>query len=130
MEKALLKPLKILFFVDGTAPTPDDFNAARSINGATVVFRNAKCVPADATALEDCDGVAGKVPAVYAAKYPAAEDALQARAEKIAAQSAKIGDSPAPKPPAKAKTDPPPTKAPAPASAPPAPPAAGWKPNA
>lgn len=88
-----MKPAKILYFVDGVAPTGEDITAAAAINGQ-VCFRNARAVPADGC-LEECDGVAGKVPAPYA-KLPTAEQAVEKRAAKIAAMAAKVGDSPAP----------------------------------
>lgn len=113
-----MKPLKILFFVNGPAPSAENYAEAATIS-ANVCFRNARCVPADATGLEECDGVTGAVPPVYAAKFPTAEDALEARAEKIKALAEKVGDEAAPKKTA-AKAD---DKAPAkePASAPAAP---------
>ena len=113
-----MKPAKILFFVDGVAPTPEDYEAASKLT-AQVVFRNARAVPAEG-ALEECDGVAGHVPAPYA-ELPAAEEAIKAHAAKLAALAKKVGDAPAPKAPA--------PKAPAkPANAPAAAPA--WTPNA
>lgn len=95
-----MKALKLLFFVNGPAPTAEQIVEAEALSG-NVAFRNALAVPAENHALEDCDGVAGEVPAIYSAKYPTAEDAIEARAAKIAALSAKVGDEPAPKPPAK-----------------------------
>lgn len=89
------KPLRILFFVDGMAPTPADIKAASAIN-AQVMFRNARAVPADGC-LEDCDGVAGDhVPPRYVEAFPSAELAIQARAEELAKLSELVGDSPAP----------------------------------
>lgn len=94
-----MKPAKILYFVEGVAPTPEDFEAASKMT-AQVVFRNAQAVPAEG-ALEECDGVAGAVPAPYA-ELPNAEEAIAAQAEKILALTKKVGDEPAPKAPAKA----------------------------
>ena len=93
-----MKPAKILFFVDGVAPTPEDYEAASKLT-AQVVFRNATVVPPEG-ALEECDGVAGAVPEAYA-KLPTAEEAVKAHAEKLAKLAKKVGDSPAPKAPAK-----------------------------
>lgn len=107
-----MKPAKILFFVKGVSPTPEDFEEASKLQ-AQVVFRNAQAVPAEGT-LEECDGVAGHVPAPYA-ELPEAEEAIKAHAAKLAALAKKVGDSPAPKAPAK------------PANAPAAPPAAAGK---
>ena len=124
-----MKPAKILFFVDGVAPTPEDYEAASKLT-AQVVFRNARAVPSEG-ALEECDGVAGKVPPTYAEAYPEADEAIKAHAAKLAALAKKVGDSPAPKAPAK------PANAPAAAAkgqapAQPAKPAAApaWTPNA
>lgn len=112
-----MKPAKILFFVKGVSPTPEDFEEASKLQ-AQVVFRNVQAVPAEGT-LEECDGVAGHIPAPYA-ELPKAEEAIKAHAAKLAALAKKVGDSPAPKAPA--------PKAPAkPANAPAAP---AWTPNA
>ena len=92
-----MKPAKILFFVQGVAPTAEDFEAASKLT-AQVVFRNAQAVPAEG-ALEECDGVAGAVPAPYA-ELPTAEEAIAKKAEEIAALAKKVGDEPAPKAPA------------------------------
>ena len=86
-----MKPAKILFFVQGVSPTPEDFEEASKLK-AQVVFRNARAVPAEG-ALEECDGVAGHVPAHYA-ELPAAEEAIKAHAAKLAALAKKVGDAP------------------------------------
>ena len=123
-----MKPAKILYFVDGVSPTPEDFEAASKMQ-AQVVFRNARAVPPEG-ALEECDGVAGCIPGPYG-ELPTAEEAIKAHAAKLAALAKKVGDSPAPKAPAK------PANAPAAATKPQAPaqpakPAAApaWTPNA
>ena len=123
-----MKPAKILYFVDGVSPTPEDFEAASKMQ-AQVVFRNARAVPPEG-ALEECDGVAGHVPAPYA-ELPAAEEAIKAHAAKLAALAKKVGDSPAPKAPAK-PANAPATAAKAQAPAQPAKPASApaWTPNA
>lgn len=127
-----MKPLKILFFTNGPAPTAEQLAEANKLNGH-ICFRNAKYVPAEPHALEDCDGVAGDVPAIYSAKYPDAVSAIEAREEKIAELSASVGDSPAPRKPkggkdaTKDETAPKPQDTPAPTH--PAQgqaPAAGW----
>lgn len=84
--------------MQGVSPTPEDFEEASKLK-ALVVFRNASAVPAEG-ALEECDGVAGHVPAPYA-ELPAAEEAIKAHAAKLAALAKKVGDAPAPKAPAK-----------------------------
>ena len=94
-----MKPAKILFFVDGVAPTPEDYEAASKLT-AQVVFRNARAVPSEGT-LEECDGVAGCVPGPYA-ELPTAEEAIKAHAAELAELAKKVGDAPAPKAPAKA----------------------------
>ena len=123
-----MKPAKILFFVDGVAPTPEDYEAASKLT-AQVVFRNARAVPPEG-ALEECDGVAGHVPAPYA-ELPTAEEAIEAHAAKLAALADKVGDAPAPKAPAK-PANAPATAAKAQAPAQPAKPASApaWTPNA
>lgn len=88
------KPVKVLYFVDGTAPTPEDLIAAGALN-AQVCFRNARAVPAEGC-LEDCDGVAGCAPLRYSDAYPSAEAAIEKRAAELAALASKVGDSPAP----------------------------------
>ena len=93
-----MKPAKILFFVQGVAPTAEDFEAASKLT-AQVVFRNAQAVPAEG-ALEECDGVAGAIPPTYA-ELPTAEEAIKTVSEKLAALAKKVGDEPAPKAPAK-----------------------------
>ena len=127
-----MKPLKILFFTNGPAPTAEQLAEANKLNGH-ICFRNAKYVPAEPHALEDCDGVAGDVPAIYSAKYPDAVSAIEAREEKIAELSASVGDSPAPRKPkdaAKDATAPKPQDTPAPkAPAQGQAPAAGWQPQ-
>ena len=114
-----MKPAKILFFVEGCSPSVEDFEAAAKIT-AQVVFRNATVVPPEG-ALEECDGVAGKVPPTYAEAYPEADEAIKAHAAKLAKLAKKVGDSPAPKAPAK------PANAPATAAKAQAP---AWTPNA
>ena len=124
-----MKPAKILYFVDGVSPTPEDFEAASKMQ-AQVVFRNARAVPPEG-ALEECDGVAGEVPPTYAESYPTAEEAIEAHAAKLAALAEKVGDAPAPKAPAK-PANAPATAAKAQAPAQPAKPASApaWTPNA
>ena len=127
-----MKPHKILFFTNGPAPTAEQLAEASKLSGH-ICFRNAKYVPDEPHALEDCDGVAGDVPAIYSAEYPDAVSAIEARDEKIAELSASVGDSPAPRKPkdaAKGAVAPKPQDTPAPT--PPAQgqaPAAGWQPQ-
>ena len=125
-----MKPLKILFFTNGPAPTAEQLAEANKLSG-NICFRNAKYVPAEPHGLEDCDGVAGDVPAIYSAQYPDAVSAIEAREEKIAELSASVGDSPAPRKP-KGDKDAKDAAKDAPAPTPPAQgqaPAAGWQPQ-
>ncbi len=123
-----MKPAKILYFVDGVSPTPEEFEAASKMQ-AQVVFRNARAVPPEG-ALEECDGVAGCIPGPYG-ELPTAEEAIKAHAAKLAALAKKVGDAPAPKAPAKPANAPAaaakgqaPAQGQKPASAP------AWTPNA
>lgn len=124
-----MKPVRILFFINGCAPTDEERLQAEKLQ-ANVVFRNARAVPAEAHSLEVCDGVAGKVPTLYAEAFPPAEEAISTRAEELAALTKKVGDSPAPKAQAKPASKPqaqaqaePQAQAQKPASAP------AWTPN-
>ena len=100
-----MKPAKILYFVDGNAPTPEDFAAAAELN-AQVMFRNARAVPSEPHSLEICDGVAGKVPKLYADAYPEAGEAIKKKAAELKALTSKVGDAPAPKASGKAADKP------------------------
>jgi len=66
---------KILYFIKGTLPSDEAYDIADGL-GTNVAFRNVDFI-VDTNALEDCDGVAGEVPAAYAKKYPTAEKALK-----------------------------------------------------
>jgi len=90
-----MKAPKILFFIDGFQPSPDDLAAASEIAGQ-VCFRNARVIPSEG-ALEACDGVAGHVPPTYK-KLPTVAQAIKAHAAKV--KALKQGDSPAPSVPA------------------------------
>lgn len=85
------KTPKILFFVDGMAPSSEDMAEAAEITGQ-VCFRNARAIASEGS-LEACDGVAGKVPPQYA-KLPSAKEAAKAYSQKLKAM--KQGDTPAP----------------------------------
>lgn len=77
------KLAKILYFVNGPAPTAEDFTIAYDIR-ANVVFRNATAV-SDCESLEICHGVAGNVPEIYK-HLPTAEEAIEAFDKGIAAK--------------------------------------------
>lgn len=113
-----MKRAKILFFVDGMAPTAADFAEASEM-AAQICFRNARAVSADST-VEACDGVAGCVPPLYA-ELPAAADAIKAFSDAAKAEAAKLGEKPAPA----RKTAPAAAQKAAPAAAP-----KPWTPNA
>lgn len=85
------KTPKILFFVDGMAPSSEDMAEAAEITGQ-VCFRNARAIASEGS-LEACDGVAGKVPPQYAT-LPSAKEAAKAYSQKLKAM--KQGDTPAP----------------------------------
>lgn len=106
-----IKKAKILFFVDGPAPTPEDFKASQELNG-DVMFRNARAVPSEQHSLEICDGVTGSplrdaegeivegetiVPQLYAERFPDASEAIAKKAEQLEALASKVGDTKAPK---------------------------------
>lgn len=128
-----MKQARILFFVNGVAPTSEDFAEADKIS-AQVVFRNATAVPPDG-ALEIADGVAGHVPARYAEAYPTAAEAIAKKRNEYETARKQTGDVPAPKLPVgkpadaaatSASTAPAPAPTQAPAEAPATPvPAAG-----
>jgi hypothetical protein len=96
-----MKPAKILFFINGPSPAPEDLEQAATLD-AQVMFRNARYVLPD-SAVEECDGVAGLVPVIYAER-PTAAEAIQTIVDKMAVLTNKAGDVPAPKAPAKPKT--------------------------
>ena len=70
-----MKSPKILYFIKGTLPSDEAYDVADNF-GTNVAFRNVDFI-VETNALEDCDGVAGEVPAAYAKKYPTAEKALE-----------------------------------------------------
>lgn len=92
-----MKPAKILFFIDGNTPTPEEYAAAVELNAQQIMFRNARAVPSEPHSLEICDGVAGKVPALYAEAFPDAQAAIAKKAAELKALTSKVGDAQAPK---------------------------------
>lgn len=66
---------KILYFIGSAVPTAEDIEAAHAL-GHNTVFRNAAHVGFDP--IEACDGVSGKVPDSYAAKYKDGAEVLAA----------------------------------------------------
>jgi len=119
-----MKLCKILFFVDGFAPTSQDMLEASEMK-ANVMFRNAQVVPAEGS-LEQCDGVAGCVPPSYAAKFPKADEAIEKMQKEIKKAAEKMGDVKPPKKPAKLEPTPEPTPEPEKKSEQ----NSSWKPNA
>lgn len=78
---SMLKYPYILYFIDGTMPSPDDQLAADQLSPCKVAFRNARLVP-DAGSLEKADGWFGDAtPARYKKEYPHAEKAIKAFVE-------------------------------------------------
>jgi hypothetical protein len=120
----------ILFFIATAVPTEEEQAEAMQF-GPNVRFRNAEFGD-HAGALEECDGVAGVVPARYAEAYPEASKAIEAymdanserlskarqNAQAAAQARETVVDAPAAQPTGKAKS------APAPQPA-----AAGWTAN-
>jgi hypothetical protein len=76
-----MKPVKILYFISDSNPTPEEYKTAQSMN-AHVVFRLASAVPTEKHAIEDCDGVMGDVPSAYR-KCPSADEAIEKRKKEV-----------------------------------------------
>ena len=90
-----LKLPRILFFIDGVMPTEQDRKDAESLS-ANVSFRNARAVPDEQHSLEMCDGVSGKVPKLYAERFPIAQVAIAESDAALEKLSKKVGDVKAP----------------------------------
>lgn len=79
---SMLKYPYILYFIDGTMPTPDEQLAADRLSPCKVVFRNARLVPTSGS-LEKADGWFGEAtPKRYKDAYPNAEKAIKEFVEK------------------------------------------------
>lgn len=79
---SMLKYPFILYFIDGTMPTPDDQLAADQLSPCKVAFRNARLVP-ESGSLEKADGWFGDAtPKRYKDAYPNAEKAIAEFVEK------------------------------------------------
>lgn len=93
----LIKPKKTIFFLADASATEDEAAQINAI-GAGVILRNAGFVSDDLAPgqIEDCDFVAGAVPAVYAAKFPlwAGQDA-SVPAAPVAPAAPEIPEAPA-----------------------------------
>lgn len=100
MELLIKKP-KILYFIKGSVPTDTDRIEANKYDSANVIFRNGNAVNND-DRTEDCDGVAGAVPDVYATRYKSAEEAISVYKKSIADLQKRVGDD---KPPAVTKIE-------------------------
>ncbi len=86
-----MKNPRILYFINGTTPTPEEFDEANKLGG-NVGFRNAQYVNDDDNP-EDCDGVAASNPDFIPKPYkdfPAAKEALAAKDKERAEQYRKI----------------------------------------
>lgn len=70
----IIKKTKVIYFIDGPAPTEADHAAVERIAKyrSHIVFRNAQHI-VKGEALEQCDLVAGAVPSLYA-NFPHAEE--------------------------------------------------------
>lgn len=140
------KAMKVLYFLNGPSPTSAEQRDAETYGYGTV-FRNAQHVPASG-ALEECDAVAGNVPARYQKQFPIAKRIMQAITPDtvsdapVTPMTAQPGDAPAdgsvqPLVGAAPSTAPVPSVAapglfpgtPAPAPAAPVANPPGWKPN-
>jgi hypothetical protein len=71
--------MKIIFFVDGNAPTKEEYDAAQTL-GMGVVMRNARKIVLGAP-LENCDAVAAlkeeTIPKDYLAVFPQGEEGME-----------------------------------------------------
>lgn len=77
---------RILFFINGVAPTLDEQLAADRLAPCRVAFRNARFV-SETGALEACDGVFGDAaPKRYKEAYKPAKEAIDAFAKKREAE--------------------------------------------
>lgn len=88
-----MKGPRILFFVDGPAPSPAQLDEAAEINGI-VQYRNVRAIDL-ANPLEKADGVAGEVPEAYK-HYPTAEEAAAKFKAEARKRRGATGDKPAP----------------------------------
>lgn len=98
-----MSKVKIIYFIDGFAPTADEELHAQSF-GVKTVFRNVQYV--GDVPDEECDGVAGLVPPAYK-DYPKAEDLVDeiaakadAAKKRLAERVAGVSDTPPNEPPA------------------------------
>src|SRR4051812_9415466 len=87
----------ILYFFAESIPTPEERIEVSQLRGR-VQHRTAAFVGTEDKP-EECDGVAGTVPAIYK-KKPSAEAAMKAYDAAVKALAAKTGDKEAPKAPA------------------------------
>lgn len=91
------KKLKILFFINGSSPTPDNDLAAMELDG-TICFRNGQFAGLPDQCIEDCDGVAGDyIPKAYAKRFPIAEEVVAKNKAALLALRTKTGDELPPK---------------------------------
>lgn len=90
-----MKQIRILYFIKGPMPNTKQEAEAASMH-AHVMFRNALHIGEDSR-LEECDGVAGEIPASYS-KLPSFNEAIAKRDEEIAAMKARANDDASAKP--------------------------------
>ena len=89
----MVKPPVILFFINGSNPTEENFKTAMA-SGMSVKFRNGLNVP-ESGALEKCDGVGGDVPPRYAETFPPADAVMKAYFEAMGSSAAAVNFEPA-----------------------------------
>lgn len=95
------KKVKILYFIEGDVPTPDELEEAKALG--TSMFRNASLF--DPTGcLEECDGVAGAVPDKYLdaevpVARPKAKVKAKAKEDEVPPGKTKADEVPPPPPP-------------------------------
>lgn len=86
---ASIKAPKILYFLNGSVPTPADRQTAAKMIGAQVMFRNAQRVAAEHSP-EAADGVAGAIPLAYS-KFPTYDQAMTTHKAAVDEETAKFG---------------------------------------
>lgn len=94
-----MSKIRILAFIDGASPTPEQKKFAEdgALHGVTISFRNRKFVQDDHKP-EACDGVTAfddELPAIYK-DHPGITDVMRKHMEEIERRRALAGDEPAP----------------------------------
>ena len=97
----MVKQPRILYFIDGPTPTPQQTIEANALRGkgAIVSFRNARYAGTDGGGAEACDGIAGNAPEQYKGVTGVDEavnkynDELKSESDKLVAIQEKTGAS-------------------------------------